>query len=180
MIEQFSRLRRERGEDTSHVQEVNATLENIAERSARPPGLSLPDSEAEREALLRLQDAARKQAVSAKEDPLNHLLVSIGQLPLFDQQKRLRSNLPQVALVGEVAFQPVDARQRPAGKASYRHYYLALDEVKEVDTDAAKIFIESESLVPVVDGLLSDPVPSVFLGKKRKAQVQALLALLLV
>ncbi len=176
MIEEFRRLRREQSADKIYVGEVNAILEDIAERSARPPEVPLLNTELERAALLRLQDSAQTQIDFEKERVTNRLLVSIGQIPLFDQHKLLRSNLPEAALIAEVAFQGVDQRQRPVGKANYRHYYLALHESKEASMGTLDITIESESFVPVVDGLLSDPVlPTFSLSKKYLAQLQALL-----
>ncbi len=176
MIEQFSRLRREQGLDKIYVGEVNTILEEIAERSARPPEVSLPNNELEREALLRLQDSAKTRIDFGKGRITSRLLVSIGEVPLFDQHKLLRSNLPEAALIAEVEFQLMDQQQRPIGKASYWHYYLALHESKEANTGALDITVETESFVPVVDGLLSNSIsPTFSLSKKRVVQYQALL-----
>lgn len=171
MIERFSQMRRKQGLDKVYAGEVNAILEGIADRSARPPDLPFADSELEREALLRLQRAA-----GSGEGPLkNRQLISIGQLPLLDQHRLLRADLPEAALIGEVEFQTMDARQRPSGKANYRHYYLALQVSNEAAANSS-IYGEDESLVPVVDGLLSDPVSSTFrLHEKHLAHLQALL-----
>ena len=176
MIEQFSRLRREQGLDKIYMGEVNAMLEEIAERSARPSEVPLLNNELELAALLRLQDFAKDMIDLRQEPAIDHLLVSIGQIPLFNQNKLLRSDIPEAALVAEVEFQPEDQQHRAIGRANYRHYYLALHESTETDTGIANITVETESFVPLVDGLLSDSVPPTFsLSKKRVAQLQALL-----
>lgn len=176
LIEQFSRLRREQNLDKIYMGEVNVMLEEIAERSARPPAVPLPTNELELAARLRLQDFARDLIDLGQESAIDRLLVSIGQIPLFNQHKLLRSDLPEAALIAEVEFQSVDQQHRAIGRASYRHYYLALHESTETGIDMANITVETESFVPLVDGLLSDPVPPTFsLSKKRIVQLQALL-----
>ena len=174
MIEQFSRLRREQGKDQVYASEVNAILEDIAERSAQPPEVSLLNVEVEREALLRLQNAAKPLEEWGWETPNSRPLVSIGQVPLYDQHHYLRPDPPEVALVAEVALQQLNRQRRPLGQASYRHFYVALHALPGGNSSTANMAIESESLVPVVDGLLSAPETSV-LTHKQVAQLQTLL-----
>jgi len=174
MIEQFSRLRHEQRTDSAYTVEVNAILEGIAEHIAQPPEIPLLNDEAEREVLLRLQDASKTQVDLGRELVTNRQLVSIGQMPLYDQHHYLRPNPPEAALVAEVAFQQMDHQERPIGRISYRHFYLALHDSAGTDPDTANISIESESLVPMVDGLLSDPDTGA-LTHKQVVQLQTLL-----
>ncbi len=174
MIEQFSRLRRDQGKNQVYAAEINAILEDIAERSAQPPEVPLLNEEVEREALHRLQNAVEPLAEFEWDPPNSRPLVSIGQVPLYDQNHYLRLDPPVVALVAEVAFQQLNRQQRPPEWTSYRHFYLALHASPEENSGTANIEIESESLVPIVDGLLSDPGTNA-LTPRQIVQIQTLL-----
>src|SRR6266536_1282892 len=156
MIEQFSRLRKEQAEDKIYVAEADAILEDIAERSATPPDVAVLDTELEREALFRLQDAARHLARDKEEPLTDRQLVSIGRVPYYDWQGSPRAMVPEAAIVAEVAFQSVDQRQRAIGQMAYRYYYMTGYEQEEGIVDSLNVTVEIESLVPVVDALLSE------------------------
>ncbi len=156
MIEQFSRLRKEQAEDKIYVAEADAILEDIAERSATPPDVAVLDTELEREALFRLQEAARHLARDNEEPITDRQLVSIGRVPYYDWQGSPRAIVPEAALVAEVAFQSVDQRQRAIGQMAYRYYYMTVYEQEEGNVDSLNVTVEIESLVPVVDALLSE------------------------
>jgi hypothetical protein len=156
MIEQFSKLRKERAVDQTYIAEADALLEEIAERSAKPPEISALDSELEREALFRLQEAAKNLAGDAKEPLTSRQLVSIARVPYYDWHGSPRSNVPDAALVAEVAFRAMDRRYHAIGQTIYRYLYVTLREQEGDNTDTFKITVESESLVPLVDALLAE------------------------
>jgi Helicase conserved C-terminal domain len=156
MIEQFCKLRKERAEDQTYIADADALLEEIAERSAKPPEASALDSELEREALFRLQEAAKKLDGEANEPLTGHQLVSIARVPYYDWHGSPRSNVPDTALVAEVAFRAMDRRHHGIGQTVYRYFYAALQEQEGNSTDTFKVAVESESLVPVVDALLAE------------------------
>jgi Helicase conserved C-terminal domain/SNF2-related domain len=174
MIEQFSRLRKEQAEDKIYVAEADAILEDIAERSATPPDVVVLDTELEREALFRLQEAARHLARDNEEPITDRQLVSIGRVPYYDWQGSPRSIVPEAALVAEVAFQPVDQRQRAVGQKTYRYYYVTMHEQEKGNIDTLQVIVESESLVPVVDALLSE-TSLITLKKRHIAYLQKML-----
>jgi hypothetical protein len=174
MIEQFSRLRKEQAEDKIYVAEADAILEDIAERSATPPDVVVLDTELEREALFRLQEAARHMARDNEEPITDRLLVSVGRVPYYDWQDSPRSIVPEAALVAEVAFQAVDQRQRAIGQMIYRYFYVTMQKQKEDNVDTLEVIVDSESLVPVVDALLSE-TSLITLKKRHIAYLQRML-----
>ncbi len=174
MIEQFSRLRKEQAEDKIYVAEADAILEDIAERSATPPDVVVFNTELEREALFRLQEAARQLARDNEEPITDRQLVSIGRVPYYDWQDSPRSTVPETALVAEVAFQPIDQRQHEIGQMTYRYFYVTVHKQEEDNVDTLKVNVESESLVPVVDALLSEP-SLITLKKRHIAYLQRML-----
>jgi superfamily II DNA/RNA helicase len=174
MIEQFNKLRKERAEDNIYVAEADALLEEIAERSATPLEVSTLDHELESEALFRLLEAAKNLAGDTEEPLTSHQLVSIGRVPYYDWQGSPRSNVPDAALVTEVVFQAVDRRQRAIGQATYRYFYVTLQEQGEGNVGTIKVAVQSESLVPVVDALLAE-ASSIPLKKRHIAYLQKML-----
>ena len=156
MIEHFRRLRREQPASALYVDEANELLELLAERSARPPETTIPNDELEREALRRLQEAASHfpdQSLSTAQ----HLLITMGRIPLYNHLHILRSNPTHMELLAETAFQPVDQQGHPVGHTTYRHFSLALH-TAEPSVDQPLIKMESESIVPFIDGLLAEPI----------------------
>lgn len=158
MIQHFQRLRRTQAADTSYADEANELLEELAERSAKPPEVPIPNDELERAALGRLQEAARLQVANTAEPSSPPLLVTMGRVPLRDRQGILRSNLPRLAILAEIAYQPVDSQRHPVGRPVYRHASLALYTSDETQADRSTITIEHTSIVPFVDGLLAESV----------------------
>ncbi len=165
MIEHFSKLRKERAEDQTYIAEADALLEEIAERSAAPPEVLALDSELEREALFRLQEAAKNLVGDAEEPLKGRLLVSIARVPYYDWHGSPLPNVPDAALVAEVAFRAMDRWHNIIGQTTYRYFYATLREQEENSTDTFKVAMESESLVPVVDALLAE---ASFVSLKRR------------
>lgn len=151
MIEQFRRLRQEQPPDKLLVAEADNILQDIAERSARPPQLP-PSSELERAALLQLREWTTGYDLDAVQIDVNQLLVSTGKVSLYDQQKLLHTNLPQLALVAELEFTNLDAAQYQIGPATYRPCYLTLHQ----NQGELEINLDAEHVAPVVEGLLSE------------------------
>ncbi len=176
MIEHFRRIRLQHPADTLYTQEVNELLETLAERSARPPEVPSPNDEKERAALFLLQEAARFQSADNTELPIGRLLVTMGSIPLYDQGHRLRPNLPKLALLAEIAFQPVDRQGRSIGHPGYHHFFLELDIPDESSAERPVISLESRSILPFVEGMLAEPVrANVPLQYAQLVQLQALL-----
>jgi hypothetical protein len=176
MIEHFRKLRWEQSPDALYVDEANELLESLAERSARPPEVSLPSNAEEQAALLRLQEAARIQANNGPRSSSRELLITLGRVPLYDQHLFLRPNPPHRALLAEIAFQPVDHEGHAIDRAIFRPYYLARYTTAETPVDQPTITLESGTLLHFVDGLLAEPVSANFaLQPKQLAQLQDLL-----
>ncbi|HEX2913495.1 MAG TPA: DEAD/DEAH box helicase [Chloroflexia bacterium] len=173
MIEQFRRLRQEHAPDQLMLAEADTVLQDIAERSARPPQVSLPNNEQERGALLQLQQWASQQSELLESADLNRLLVTSGKISLYDHNQALRSDLPQMELLAELEFRPVDAAEHPAGQPVYRHCYLSLKAEPPASTEW-QIELDTERLTPLVSGLLSEPLDKP-LTQPQLAQLQALL-----
>lgn len=161
MIEHFHRLRREQTAPALYVDEANELLELLAERSARPPEATIPNDELDREALRRLQEAA-SHFPSQLRSPAQRLLVTMGRIPLYNHQHILRPNPPHLELLAEITFQPVDQKGHLVGRATYRHFSLALQTADELPIDQPTIRLESESITPFIDGLLADPIIGTF------------------
>jgi hypothetical protein len=157
MIEQFRRLREGQDANNIYVTEANAILEKIVECSARPPEAAALDSELERKAILRLQEVAQSQVNLSAGQLSDRQVVSIGRIPYEDLNGSPYSSLPIAALIAEVQFRAVDQRQHTVGKAQYQHFYVSLNEEQAVHDTAPNIAVESESLIPIVEGLLAEP-----------------------
>ena len=154
MIENFRRLHKEQEPDTTYVAEADALLEAIAEKNVRPADIASIDNEQELAALLRLQTFLNDQDQRVK---LEHVRVNIGYIPLTDHHGLLRTNLPQAALIAEVSFQPQDKAEHPVGPCIYRRFALELHTSMSENQQTPSIMVEGESLVPIADGLLSEP-----------------------
>lgn len=175
MIERFHRLRNEHTTPTLYVDEANELLELLAERSARPPEVTLANDELERASLRRLQ-AAASQSPDQASSPVQHVVVTMGRIPLYNHQHLLRPNPPQLELLAEVAFQPVDQQGHPVGRTTYRHFSLALHTEDELPLDQPTITLESESITLFIDGLLAEPmVETMSLSHAHLTKLQTLL-----
>jgi len=157
MIEQFNKLRKEQDANNTYVTEANAILEEIAERSARPPETTALDSELERKAILRLQEVAQNQVNISGGQLSDRQLVSIGRIPYDDLNGSPHFTLPIAALIAEVQFRAIDRLQHIVGKAQYQHFYVSLNEEQATHATTSNIAVESESLIPIVEGLLAEP-----------------------
>src|SRR5579883_1037848 len=173
MIEQFSRLRKEKQNDLAYIAEADALLEEIAERSARPPDQIEAENELEIAALHRLQEVARS-FVGAEGPPPDRQLVSIGRVPYYDWQGSPYMTRPSAALVAEVRFQTVDQQGYAVGKAIYQHIYVRIDE-EEGSRSVPKITIDDVSFVPVVEGFLAE-ASRIPLRRQHLAYLQMMLA----
>jgi hypothetical protein len=152
MIEQFSKLRKEQDTNNTYVTEANAILEEIAERGVHPPEAATLHDEMERKALFRLQEVAHNQVQVGEGEKTDRQLVSIGRIPYDDLNSSPHSTCPIAALVAEVRFQGGDRQQ-----AQYQHFYVSLNDELAVQDTSPNITIESESLIPIVEGFLADP-----------------------
>jgi hypothetical protein len=169
MIEQFSKLRKEQETNNTYVAEANAILEEIAERGVQPSEVAVLDNELERKALFRLQEVARSQAPVHRGERADRPLVSIGRIPYDDLNGAPHSTCPISALVAEIQFRGGDQRQ-----THYQHFYVALNEEQNVQDNQLNITIESEYLLPVIEGFLAD-LSSTPLKHKHIVHLQALL-----
>ncbi len=172
MIEQFHRLRQAQEPEKTFVVEADTILETIAERSARPSDVALPDNEQELAALLRLQEYISLD--SSKEFSPECQLVNIGCIPLTDHQGLMRSDLPDASLIAEVGFQPIDRTQRLVGQRIYRRFFLSLQTSRDDNGENITITVENESLVPIAKGLLSESA-TVSLTKRNISHLKSLL-----
>ncbi len=152
MIEQFSKLRREHDTTSTYVTEANAILEEIAERAVQPSEITTLQEELERKALFRLQEVARSQVPLQVGESTDRPLVSIGCLPDEDLNNSPYAPWPVAALVAEVQFHGGKQRQ-----AQYQHFYLRLNKALAAQDTPSAITVETRSLLPVVEGFLSDP-----------------------
>jgi hypothetical protein len=152
MIEQFSRLRKEKENDLAYIAEADALLEEIAERSARPSVDAAVENERESAALHRLLELARS-LVSVEEFALKQQLVNIGRIPYDNWQGSPFITRPDAALVAEVRFQTLDQHKHVVGKATYQHVYVSLYEKEGSDLI---ITLDDTSLVAVVEGFLAE------------------------
>jgi hypothetical protein len=156
MIEQFRKWRSEQTPHARYVDEANALLEELAERSARPPEVPLPSAEAEQAALLHLQEAARLHDHAGPPAISPELLVTLGRVPLYDNQGLLRHNSPHLTLLAEVAFQAVDHTGHAIDRATFRPYVLMLHTAALAASEQPTLLLESGALLPFVDGLLAE------------------------
>lgn len=154
MIEQFSRLRKEKEDGPGYVAEADALLEEIAERSARPSADVAGESEQESAALHRLQGVARSYA-PVEISVLDQQLVNIGRVPYYDWQNAPSLTRPDAALVAEIRFQMFDKQQQSIGKALYQHVYVSIQE-ENLPLAEPKISLNDVSLLPVVEGFLAE------------------------
>lgn len=174
MIEQFSRLRKEKKNDLAYTAQANALLEQIAERSARPPEEIEAENELEIAALHHLQEVARSFA-RTEEPELSSQLVSIGRVPYCDWRGSPYATRPSSALVAEICFQVLDQQKHAVGKAIYHHVYVSLDNEETLQSVDPKISIDDVSLVPVVEGFLAES-SRIPLRRKHITYLQAMLA----
>jgi hypothetical protein len=151
------------------VTEANAILEEIAERGVHQPEAAALHDELERKALFRLQEVAHSQVHVGEGERADRQLVSIGRIPYDDLNGSPHSTWPIAALVAEVRFQGGDRQQ-----AQYQHFYVSLNEELAVQDTPSNITVESESLIPVVEGFLADP-SFTSLKHKHIVHLQALL-----
>ncbi len=152
MIEQFSKLRKEQETNNTYVAEANAILEEIAERGVQPSEVAALDNELERKALFRLQEVARSHVPVHEGERADRPLVSIGRIPYDDLNGAPHSTCPIAALVAEIQFQGENQRQ-----AQYQHFYVTLNEEQAEQDMPFDIAVESEYLLPVIEGFLADP-----------------------
>lgn len=155
MIEQFSRLRKERQNDLTYITEADALLEEIAERNARPPEGEAVEQEREIVALHRLQEAARP-LMEVKEPAQNRQSVSIGRIPTYDWQDSPYATRPDAALVAEVRFQIRDQQKHIVEKATYQHVYVSISEDDPSQSSNPRIILNDASFLPVVEGFLAE------------------------
>jgi hypothetical protein len=174
MIEQFSRLRKEKKNDLAYIAEADVLLEEIAERSARPSAGVAAENERESAALYRLQELARSFAPS-EESVLNQQLVNIGRVPYYDWQDSPSVARPDAALVAEVRFQTLDQQKRVIGKAIYQHVYVNIHEEEGLQLADPKIMLDDVSLLPVVEGFLAETA-RIPLRREHIHHLQAMLA----
>jgi hypothetical protein len=176
MIEHFRRLRSAHSPDALYADEANALIESLAERSARPPEVTLPDNEAVQAALLRLQEAARLLENANMRPSSRDLLITLGRVPLYDAQGFLRPNPPHLALLAEVAFQPVDQTGHPTDHATFRPFVLALHTAEETAPEPPALLVDSGALHYFVDGLLAESLGAyVSLHSSQLARLHTLL-----
>jgi len=173
MIEQFSRLRKEKKNDLAYIAEADVLLEEIAARSARPSADSTAENERESSALHHLQDLARSY-IPAEESVLNQQLVNIGRVPYYDWQDSPSVTRPDAALVAEVRFRTLDQQKHVAGKAIYQHVYVSIQEEVFRLADP-KITLDDVSLLPVVEGFLAETA-RIPLRREHIHYLQAMLA----
>lgn len=173
MIEQFSRLRKEKKNDLAYIAEADALLEEIAERSARPSADVAAENERESAALHRLQELARSFA-PAEESMLNQQLVNIGRVPYYDWHDSPSVTRPDAALVAEVRFQTLDLQKRVVGKAIYQHVYVSVHEEEGPQRAGSKITLDDASLFPVIEGFLAE-TSHIPLRREHISHLQAML-----
>ncbi len=173
MIEQFRRLRKEKQNDLAYIAEADALLEEIAERSARPPDEIAAENELEIAVLHRLQEVARSFA-GTEELALDRQLVSIGRVPYYDWQGSPYVTRPGAALAAEVRFQTLDQQNHVVGKILYQHVYVSINEEDGLQS-TPKITIDDVSLLPVVEGFLAE-ASRIPLRRQHINYLQAMLA----
>lgn len=160
MIEQFRRLRHEQASDKAVVAEANIILEDITERSARPPQSLVANSEVEREALLQLQSFASESDLDVLLPKIitRQPVVTLGQIVLQDRHGLLRSELPQMALAAELEFSYQNNQNQVVGESFYRHCYITCHQVENVGdaNEGIQLNLEDELIAPFIDGLFSE------------------------
>lgn len=155
MIEQFSRLRKEKQNDLAYIAEADLLLEEIAERSARPSDDGGAESELERKAFHHLQEMVHN-LMGTSEPVLNRRLVSIGRIPSYDWQGSPYVTYPDAALVAEIRFQTLDQQKHIVGKANYQYVYVSLIEGDPSQSPDPQITLNDASFLLVVEGFLAE------------------------
>jgi len=152
MIEQFSRLRKEKASELAYIAEADTLLEEIAERSARPAADVAAENERESAALHCLLELAR-DLLPVEAVVLNQQLVNVGRVPYCDWQGVPFVMRPVAALVAEVRFQPLDLHHCMTGKATHQHVYVR---IYEEEGSEPKVILDDTSLIPVIEGFLAE------------------------